>query len=178
MIRIYIYWPKQPDGRGYCPAPVLAQSANTVELHLFPFSQDWQSIEAEDKHGDNISIHTPPGAGLWCFEAKVKGEETDPAVLIGIKWRRLGAREMEAITAGTLGGGGMKRDRVPVEVGQLRRDPDKRRDRIVRVLGVGVEGVYHRSPGVAALVEESGLLDGRRTRIRLDRLEKWEVVPC
>lgn len=66
-------------------------------------------------------------------------------------------------------------ERVPVEVGQLRRDPDKRMfGRVVRVVEVGVCGVYEREAGVSALCEPRH--GGLRTRIRLVRLEKWEVV--
>jgi hypothetical protein len=69
----------------------------------------------------------------------------------------------------------MKRERVPVQVGQLRRDPDPRMcGRVVCVLEVGVPALYW--PGEAALVCNVGSL--AKSRIRIVRLEKWEVVPC
>ena len=103
MIRIYIYWPKQPDGRGYCPAPVLATCRDALNLDLLDFTDDWQSIRAEDRHGFPIGERAPTGTGLWCFEAKIKDGDADPVVLAGCKWRRLGKGETDALAAGTLG---------------------------------------------------------------------------
>jgi hypothetical protein len=64
-------------------------------------------------------------------------------------------------------------DRVPVEVGQYRADPDPRMcGRVVRVVEIGALSVYDRGHP-AARVEGA---DGRRTRVRVDRLERWPLV--
>lgn len=73
-------------------------------------------------------------------------------------------------------------DRTPVAVGQIRRDP-RRPDRCVRVVEVGVSACAYPDRKAARVEEVTRVIgawvpyeDGRRTRIRLDRLERWEVV--
>jgi hypothetical protein len=72
-------------------------------------------------------------------------------------------------------------DRIPVEVGQVREDPDQRHTvergyaRTVRVVEVSVPAVFWGEPNAAALVEDE--TTGRRTRIALRRLERWRVTP-
>jgi len=70
-------------------------------------------------------------------------------------------------------------DRIPVVVGQIRRDPDPRMNgRRVRVLEVGVPGVGG-GPAPAEVAAQVETVFGpslTKTRIRLCRLERWEVV--
>lgn len=72
-------------------------------------------------------------------------------------------------------------ERIPVEVGQLRRDPDPRMgQRVVRVVALDVApvgevgSVLLRGGDLAAMVEP--VSGGRRSRVLLRRLERWEVV--
>ena len=64
MIRIYIYWPKQPDGRGYCPAPVLATCRDALNLDLLDSEEDLAAVAERDDWDyslDCILEHRPAG---------------------------------------------------------------------------------------------------------------------
>lgn len=63
-------------------------------------------------------------------------------------------------------------DRIPVALGQRRRDPDPRHTgRVVTIVELDAPGCYDRD-APAVWVESAG----RRTRVRVDRIERWEVV--
>ena len=68
---------------------------------------------------------------------------------------------------------------TPLAIGQLRRDPASHGSppRIVRIVEIGVPSAYHDAPGASVRVERvcTGNV-GRRSRVRLDRLERWPVV--
>lgn len=68
---------------------------------------------------------------------------------------------------------------VPLAIGQLRRDPTSPGNppRIVRIVEIGVPSAYYAVPGASVRVERvcTGNV-GRRSRVRVDRLERWPVV--
>lgn len=66
-------------------------------------------------------------------------------------------------------------DRIPVAIGQRRRDPDPRQNgRVVTIVELDVEPVYWSGQLLPAVRAEGPT--GRRSRIRTDRIERWEVV--
>lgn len=65
---------------------------------------------------------------------------------------------------------------IPVEVGQRRRDPDKRASRVVKVVYID-RGAGALEP-CATIVSVDGRNPDRcpRTRIKLATIERWELV--